>query len=192
MKASNAPLVCDRGEEIGAYLDGELSFEGQHSFESHLAVCPDCSTELRAQQGLLRTLEFAFSSADPALDLPDGFSHLVALRAESDVSGFRTWTSAGRALRLSAALGIGVVLLLGIGAGEKAVAGPRDLALALLGILDLLSRFVYDLVFSLAVILRTVGRSLVQTPSPLGALSILLLVGAAVLLIRQVLRFHRS
>ena len=192
MASSTASSFCDRGEEIGAYLDGELSFDAQDSFESHLAACSDCSTELRAQQGLLRTLDFAFGSPEPAVDLPDGFSHLVALRAESDVSGFRTWTGTGRALRLSAALGIGVVLLLGLGAGEKGVAGPKALALAVLGILDLLSRFVYDLLFGLAVILRAVGRWLVHTPSSLGALSIIFLVGAAALLARQVLRFHRS
>ncbi|MEO7509848.1 MAG: zf-HC2 domain-containing protein [Pyrinomonadaceae bacterium] len=182
---------CVRGDEVGAFLDGELTVEDERVFEEHLRTCAKCSAELRDQKGLLRTLDFAFA-IDRSIDLPDGFSNAVALRAESDLSGFRSWSANGRALRLFVAIGIGVLLLLGIGGREGGTASARNVLLAILGLLDLLSRFVYDLVLGLVVVVRGVGGSLVNSPSPFGALSLALFCGAAICLVRQLIRFHRG
>lgn len=191
MPDPNLKDQCVRGDEIGAYLDGELSAVDEGVFEDHLRKCAKCSTELREQKGLLRTLDLALAT-DRSFELPDGFTQGVALRAESDLSGFGSWSASGRAFRLCLAVGISVLLLLGLGGREGGTASGRNVLLAVLGLLDLLSRFVYDLVLGLAVVVRGVGRSLVYTPSPFGALSFVLFCGAALCLVRQLVRFHRG
>jgi predicted anti-sigma-YlaC factor YlaD len=183
-------MECARGEEIGAYLDGELSPEAQHVFESHLSECLVCAAELRNQQGLLRTLDLALT-ARPAMELPDNFSRLVAVRAESDLGGVRSCRGNGRALRFTAALSVGALFLLAAGRGDVGPAGLKNLALVLFDLLDIFSRLLFDLVLGLVIVLRALGRWLVQTPSPLGSLSVRFCVGTLFMWVRQVRRFHR-
>jgi predicted anti-sigma-YlaC factor YlaD len=183
-------MECARGEEIGAYLDGELSPAAQHVFESHLSECPTCAAELRNQQGLLRTLDLALN-AGPALELPDNFSRLVAVRAESDLGGVRSCRGNGRALRFTAALSLGALFLLAAGRSDVGPAGLKNLAFGLLGLLDIFSRLLFDLVLGLVIVLRAVGRWLIQTPSPVGSLSVIFFAGTLFMLVRQVRRFHR-
>lgn len=191
MNLSEHQKQCTRGEEIGAYLDGELSAEAQSMFESHLRTCPECVAELSNQKGLLRTLDLALTTA-PSMELPANFSQVVALRAESDVGGLRTRQSGARALRIAIGVGLCGLLLLAIGRGDVAPKGIKELALGLLGLLDIFSRLVFDLLFGLVVVLRAAGRWLVHSPSPLGFLSVLLFIVATLFLVRQVKRFHRA
>lgn len=191
MHPSRQQIKCARGEEIGAYLDGELSVDAQSIFESHLHDCAFCSAELRNQQGWLRTLDMALTGG-PSLELPDNFTRLVAVRAESDLGGVRNLRGGGRALRLSAVLGLLGFFLLTFGRSELAPAGIKNFAMAILGLLDILSRTLLDLVFGLMVVLRAAGRWLVQTPSTLGVLSGLIFVITVIALARQLRRFHRS
>jgi predicted anti-sigma-YlaC factor YlaD len=181
---------CIRGEEIGAYLDGELTADAEQVFEVHLGSCASCSSELRDQKGLLRTLDFAFGP-ERTIELPEGFSNIVALRAESDLSGFRSWSANGRALRVSAAVGLVALLLLGVGGSENGAATARSMLLAVLGLLDLISRSIYDLVLGLVVLVRALGRALVHSPSTFTLLAFVFFCGAAVVLVRQLARFHR-
>jgi hypothetical protein len=190
MPDSVSQVDCVLAEEIGAYLNGELSPAALAAFEGHLADCRTCGAELSDQKGLLHTLDLAFSP-ERSIELPNGFSRLVALRAESDVSGFRTWSGNGRALRLTAALGLGVGLLLVLGRGDRGPSVLKNLLLALVGLLDLLSRFFYDLAFGLVVVFRATVRWLVHAPSPWGKLSFVFFFGALIVLVRQVIRFHR-
>lgn len=191
MNVSEHQKQCIRGEEIGAYLDGELSTEAQTAFETHLGMCPECAAELSNQKGLLRTLDLALTTA-PSMELPANFSEVVALRAESDLGGLRTWQGGARALGITAGVGLCGLLLLALGRGDGAPKGIKDLALGMLGLLDIFSRLVFDLVFGLVVVLRAAGRWLVHSPSPLGFLSVLLFIVATLFLVRQVKRFHRA
>lgn len=96
--------------EIGAYLDAELSAERAAALEEHFAVCPVCRGEMNSQKAFLlelsRTLE-----ADAAIELPKEFTKSVVTRAESSVSGLR------KSSERAAAFGIVVLLVVLAAAG---------------------------------------------------------------------------
>lgn len=100
--ASEASGGCP-SDEIGAYLDAELSPTRSDALEMHFASCSVCRDELNSQKAFLlelsRTLE-----TDAAIELPKDFAKVVVTRAESSVSGLRK-----RSERIAA---IGIVALL--------------------------------------------------------------------------------
>ena len=49
------------GEEIAAYLDGEISPDVRSELKKHLTTCGDCQRELHVQQAVKRTVKQSFS-----------------------------------------------------------------------------------------------------------------------------------
>ena len=93
-------------EEIGAYLDAELSPERAAALEAHFAECPICRDELNSQKAFLLELSRSLE-AGVSLELPKNFAKAVATKAESSVTGLRK-----RSERIAAFSIIGVLLLL--------------------------------------------------------------------------------
>ncbi|OOL28974.1 RNA polymerase subunit sigma-70 [Rhodococcus rhodochrous] len=62
-------------EAVAAYVDGELRMNAYLRAAEHLAVCPECATEVEAQQQARRALRDAARMAPP----PMPSSLLVAL-----------------------------------------------------------------------------------------------------------------
>src|SRR5688500_1436327 len=79
----NTTDPCSR---LHRYLGGELSEDDEVAFESHAAFCADCGIEVQLHRNLSIGIE---QFADEQIKLPDDFSKVVAVNAESQVSGLR-------------------------------------------------------------------------------------------------------
>jgi anti-sigma factor RsiW len=180
-----------RTEDVAAYLDGELDGAAAESFEAHLKACARCATELRMQRQLLCTLDLAFSG--PSFELPRNFSRVVAVHAESDLSGMRKRSERRRALQLCALLALLAFALLGA-ASRALVFQPARSFLRIAGsLLDLVARALYDAGTGAAVIVRVVGRALILAPHGLGLILVVLpFLIALALLPRLIANYHRA
>ena len=69
---------------VQEYLDGELPYRDEAAFESHLSSCKTCLDELNLQKSVLGILDH---DAEPVL--PADFAAVVAMRADSQVTGLR-------------------------------------------------------------------------------------------------------
>ena len=188
--AQNRP-AC-RGEEIAAYVDGELDAQARALFEEHLAECATCAEELKVQQSILRELDSALDE-DVLGEMPANFARVVAARAQSDLSGVRERRERRRALRLCAALAAVAVALLGTAAVSESVLAPlRAIWRCGVAIFTLLGHALYDLGAGLAVISRGVGFHLLFESRGLGLLLVLLFVTALLMLRRLIAGYHRA
>jgi hypothetical protein len=184
-----------QSEEIAAYLDGELDSVVRQLFEEHLKECRSCASSLEEQKRLLCMLDFALGSSggQSALPLPKDFAQLVAVRAESDMSGVRRSSEHGVALRVCAVLTLVAFGLLGGAAMSEAVVRPT-LALFRHGaiILDFTWRVLYDAGAGLTVISRDLGGHWLFESHPLVLLGSLLLAVALVLLLHRIGSYQRA
>ena len=103
--AGEAFSACP-SEEIGAYLDAELSAEGVAALDRHFAACRVCRDELNSQKAFLLELSQTLE-ADAAIELPKDFTRIVVTKAESGVSGLRK-----RSERTAAFAIVGLLVLL--------------------------------------------------------------------------------
>jgi hypothetical protein len=178
-------------EEVAAYLDGELSGESLRDFESHLATCSACATELRTQRQLLCTLDVAFNDS-ASFKLPDDFTRVVSAHAGGNLGGMRWKGERRRALQVCAVLALVSFALLGA-AARSLVLEPAQSFFRLAGIfLDLAWRMIYDAGTGLAVIIRVLGRAVVFDPHGLGLAVLLGFILSTSLLSLLIARYHRA
>ena len=154
MKRSDAKnmFVCPR-EEIGAFLDGELSADQEAVFETHIASCPDCREELNLQRSFLIALNGSLEeNAD--IQIPKDFTRNIISRAESDLSGIRSRSE--RVVALSIA---GILILMAAAAlgGEfSSVIRPARAAIEKLsGLCEVVGHISYRFVFGTMAVLRS-------------------------------------
>lgn len=178
-------------EDVAAYLDGELSSAAEDAFESHLAGCADCATELRQQRQLLCTLEAAFTQTS-RFDLPQDFTRVVAAHAESDMRGVRRKSERRRALQLCAVLALAAFALLGATSRVIVFQPLGRLAQIIARISELLWQTLYDASIGVVVILRMLGRAAVVSPYGLGLFLTLTFLIAVTLLPRLIANYHRK
>ena len=146
-------------EELGLYLDGELSPREEILLEKHLAACESCLTELNLQKQMLSALNFAFDRREE-IELPKDFTKIVVTKAESGVSGLRSKEERFRALFLCSALFL--LLLLGLGAeSEKILAAVSGFLSQLVVIAGFIVHLTYDISLGIAVILRSISQKIV-------------------------------
>jgi hypothetical protein len=178
-------------EDVAAYLDGELSGAPLRDFESHLATCADCATELRTQRQLLCTLDVAFNDS-ASFKLPHDFTRVVSAHAGGNLGGMRWKGERRRALQVCAALALVSFALLGA-AARALVLEPAQSFVRLAGIfLDLAWRMVYDAGTGLAVIIRVLGRAVVFDPHGLGLAVLLGFILSTSVLSFLIARYHRA
>ena len=189
MNLSNQANQCQL-EDVAAYLDGELSGEPLRDFESHLATCSDCATELRIQRQLLCTLDVAFN--DSAFKMPPDFTRVVRAHAEGNLGGVRWKGERRRALQVCAVLALVSFALLGA-AARALVLEPAQSFLRLAGVsLNIAWRMIYDAGTGLAVIIRVLGRAIVFDPHGLGLAVLLGFILSTSLLSFLIARYHRA
>lgn len=145
-------FVCPR-EEIGAFLDGELSADQEAVFETHIASCPNCREELNLQRSFLIALSGSLEeNAD--IQIPKDFTRNIISRAESDLSGIRSRSE--RVVALSIA---GILILMAAAAlgGEfSSVIRPARAAIEKFSVLfDLVGHLSYSFVFGTMSVLRS-------------------------------------
>lgn len=162
MPTATISRACD-AERIVLYLEGELSPAEELSMEKHLALCASCVEELNSQKQVLRALDFAFEERDE-VDLPEDFAKVVAVRAESRVSGLRCPRERSRALFLCAALF--VCVLVGLGAeAEKIFEAFAHFGGAVAAVGGFVFRLTADVGIGAAVILRAIGSHVFSNSS---------------------------
>jgi len=181
--------VC-RPTEIAAYVDGELDSLAQLSLENHLEECEQCRDELRNHRSLICQLDAALFQGSE-IEMPDGFSKFVAARASSDMSGVRSAVENRRALVISLLLGVAGFALVGATLPRAGLARLRHLGESVKALLNFLGNTVYDLLVSLSVVARVIGRKfLFESRATAVALVV---VGVAVFVLsRLIVSYHRS
>src|SRR4051794_19103067 len=145
-------------DQIAAYLDDDLDGAALAEFESHLKVCSLCSSELAEQQRLLGTLNSVFTRMSE-ISLPTNFARVVAVHAESDMSGARTSSERRLAFSWCAILGVLSVSLLGWTARSYVSNIVQGVCRPVAVFLELSWTAVHDAVAGLIVILRMISRS---------------------------------
>ena len=112
----NSEYICQT-DNLAAYIDGELEPGLRSTLEEHLKSCAQCASELHAQRLFMCELNSALAnSSDRAV--PTNFAQVVAVRAESDMSGVRDRAEHARALRFCIILGLAAFALLGATASK--------------------------------------------------------------------------
>jgi anti-sigma factor RsiW len=139
-------------EEIGAYLDAELSPERAAALEAHFAACAICRDELNSQKAFLLELSRSLESG-VSLELPKDFAKAVATKAESSVTGLRK-----RSERIAAFAIIGVLLLLAVvgfaGDPSRAFADAAGPLGAASGFLDVAAGVLHSIVFAVGFVAK--------------------------------------
>lgn len=183
--------VCCKGEEIAAYLDGELAEASRTEFELHVKACAACAEQLREQKHLLCALDFALGG-ERSLPLPPAnFAKVVAAHAQSDMRGVRTSSEHKRALWLCAALAFSSALLIGGAAFSESVIVPIQ---AVMKPVATLAGFFWNTLYNAGtglVVISRVSAHLLFESRPFGLVGSLLLISALGLLPRLIISYHR-
>ena len=179
-----------RPTEIAAYVDGELNAVAQLSLETHLDECDHCREELRNHRRLICELDAALDKSSE-LQMPDGFSRLVAARASSDMSGVRSAVENRRALVICLILGIAGFVLVGATLPRAGFLKLRNLVEGFKALISLLGNAIYDGFVSVSVIIRVVSRKfLFETRAT--AIGLVVVAVAVFILSRLIVNYHRS
>ncbi len=188
---SNENIINCLGEDVAAYLDGELSDTALTRFENHLKSCAQCAAELRAQRQLLCTLDVAFSDSR-SFALPQDFARIVTKRAESDLSGMRQRPERRRALKLCAALALVSFGLMGAAARAIVFDPVRSFFRAAASVSELCWQAASEAAASAAVILRVIGRAVLTAQTGLGLSLVLVFFLSISFLLFLVAKYHRA
>jgi anti-sigma factor RsiW len=175
---------------IPAYIDGELEDDARVLFEQHLEVCGDCRAELTAHRLFICELDAAMTQT-LNVAMPADFSRIVAARAESDMSGVRSFAEHRKALSICVILAFVAFALLGTAARTSIVTVGRVLAGKVFGAASFLWTAFYDTAVSVTVISRVVSRKVFFESGNFGVLLVLLAL-AVLLLSRLISNYHRT
>lgn len=155
---SKIESLCPR-EDIGLYLDGELSPNDEILLEKHIAGCDICKEELNLQKQMLSALNFAFEQKNE-VELPRDFTKIIVTKAESGVKGLRCKDERSKALFLSLIL----LLMIAVGfSGEnvKIYSILSSIGNQIATLSGFVFHFAYDISFGIAVILRNLCQKVV-------------------------------
>jgi anti-sigma factor RsiW len=99
-------MKCEEAREnLAAYLDGEIEGASRRAMDDHLAVCPACAAERRAQAAAWRLLDLSGPPAAPA-----GLEDRILARARAGGGG-----GGGRILRFPVPVAAAAAILLAAG-----------------------------------------------------------------------------
>jgi anti-sigma factor RsiW len=178
-------------QNVAAYLDGELPATVADSFEQHVKECPACAGELRIQRQLLCTLEVAFNDSR-SFALPDNFTRAVTVRAENDLRTIRHRQERKRAIQLCVMLaGISFALL---GAAARAVVFDpvRSFLRTARVLFDFAWQATADAGATVLVLIRMIGRAVVESQSGSRLLLTLTFVISLVCLSLLIAKYRRA
>ena len=181
---------CD---DISSYLDGELSSHEEIVLEKHLANCKSCLDELNLQKKMLSALDFAFNekNGQAEIELPENFAKVVAVTAESEVSGLRRPEERSRAFLLCA--GLFLLILVGLGTETKRVFTTfTDFSEQLMALGGFIFRLGYDLAIGLCIISRALCQQFIISSIFEILLILCIFIFSFILLSRLIVRVNRT
>lgn len=181
--------VCN-SSVIAAYIDGELEEGPRILFEEHVEGCSPCRAELQAHRLFMCELD-AVMAQRMDLEVPANFSRVVAARAESDMSGVRSFAERRKALIFCLILALLAFALLSTSARDSIFNFVGRLTGSFFGVVSFLWTAFYDAAASLTVIFRVLSRKFVVESGSLGLLIVLLAL-ALLLLSRLISNYHRT
>lgn len=182
--------ICEP-ENIAAYIEGDLDSSARIALEEHIKQCDGCVLELQEQRRFMCELDSAFRSPFE-LAVPANFAQVVAVHAESDMSGLRNTAEHKRALQFCILLGLTAFILLGAAASKAEIAGAAAVVNKAAGILGLVARTIYEAVAGLASMGRLLSRSLIAASPITGLAGFVIIAIALGLLSLLIVRYHRT
>jgi predicted anti-sigma-YlaC factor YlaD len=141
--------------DLAAYLDGELTAEGERVVDEHLSICTDCTQELNLQKRFLQLLESEVGRS-AEMPLPNDFARRIVVTAESKVSGLRSKNEQFNALFLVAAVTLFCLFALGAEASGL-FHGLTQTFDAIASVVAVILRVVTSFFVGLSVVLRNVA-----------------------------------
>ncbi len=187
---SSTDHICDT-EKIAAFIEGDLETDDRLALEAHIAKCDGCTSELQSQQLFMFELESALANTED-VSVPRNFAKVVAVRAESDMSGLRNSSEHKKALRLCLILALAAFALLGATATKTVFVDAQSIVNKTFAFFGLLGKAAYDAALGIGVVLRVIGSS-VFSDSRFAGLTALLFVALAIgLLTLLISRYHRT
>jgi anti-sigma factor RsiW len=186
---SNSNYICQT-ENIAAYIDGDLEPALRSALEEHLKQCAPCASELQAQRLFMCELDSVLTSPFD-FAVPVNFAQVVAVNAESDMSGARDRAEHKRALRYCIVLGLAAFALLGFASSKAIVLNVRAVADKAIGVLGFFSKTTFDAATGFAVISRVFSRGIIAG-SLAGFVGLFLVVLAIAVLSLLISRYHRA
>jgi predicted anti-sigma-YlaC factor YlaD len=159
-------------------------------FEEHLEGCSPCRAELQAHRLFMCELD-AVMAQRMDLEVPANFSRVVAARAESDMSGVRSFAERRKALSFCLILALLAFALLSTSARDSVFHFAGRFTGRFFGVVSFLWTAFYDAAASVTVIFRVLSRKFVVESGSLGLLIVLLAL-ALLLLSRLISNYHRT
>jgi anti-sigma factor RsiW len=187
---SDSNYVCE-SENIAAYIDGDLEPALRSVLEEHIKNCTRCASELQAQRLFMCELDSALANPFD-LAVPTNFAQVVAVNAESDMSGVRSRAEHTRALRYCIVLGLAAFALLGFASSKAVILSIRGVAGKVFGVLSFFAKTTSDAAAGFTVISRVVSRGVVADSWLAGFAGLLLVVLAIAVLSFLISRYHRT
>lgn len=187
---SISEYICQT-DNLAAYIDGELEPGLRSILEEHLKSCAHCASELQAQRLFMCELTSALAnSSDRAV--PTNFAQVVAVRAESDMSGVRDRAEHARALRFCIILGLSAFALLGVASSKAVILNIRSVFDKAFGVVGFLAKTVFDAAAGFTLISRVVSRGLIADSWLAGLAGLFLVILAIAFLSLLISRYHRT
>ncbi|MBA3240314.1 MAG: hypothetical protein H0T60_03720, partial [Acidobacteria bacterium] len=124
--------------------------------------------------------------------LPRDFTRVVRARAQTDMSGVRGRGERAKALKICAVLALAACALLGATLFEAAFVPVVKVLSAASGVAGLAGHAAAGAGTGAGVVMRAVGSRMVAGSEPLAALQWIVLIGALLLLLRLISRYHRA
>jgi hypothetical protein len=165
--------ICPRSEII-PYLDGELSHADEDLLEFHLKECKTCQSELNEQKKLLSVMNFAFTEKED-FALPKDFAKVVAVRAESNVSGLRCHKE--RKIAFYSSFVLLSLCLVGFGGNLSTYSQPlKKIAEPIFGFVSFIFYFVFDFFVGFTAIIKIISLKFVESDTSLFLTFIILFI----------------
>jgi anti-sigma factor RsiW len=146
--------------DIAAYIDGELTPDGELKLESHIACCRVCMDELNLQKHFVNALNLSLQDTP---ELPNDFTKRIVTTAESNVRGLRRRRERLDAMFITAGLGLFVLFTLGAKA-PGALSTAASTVGGLIAVIDVATHALYDFSVGVVVILRSLAGQPVLAP----------------------------
>lgn len=107
-------MDCERiREQLGLYLDDELSTDAQHGVETHLSTCPKCTNELESVRALAAEL-----AGGKAVTVPEALWASIEERLDQQAKGIQSrvpFAAKLQAFRRPLAAAASVLVVVGLG-----------------------------------------------------------------------------
>lgn len=193
MKADHQ--ICDAGcdgNDIAAYLDGELHPEDESRIEVHFSACRRCRDELELQKEILSAIDSAMESPGQGLEVPPNFARIVTVNAESSISGIRAPGERFKAAFIGAALLLLITASLSTHAGMSAYVAAEKTAVKIFAVIGIFVHSTLDLVIGIGVVLRCFGQGVFFSSVLSGAVTLTLFGLSLLMLSKLIVRDNRT